>query len=148
MKRISKAQIEERERIKGELEEHKAEVSRRVSAANAVIADANEWIGKVNDEINSVNEAIANYNQALSDGETWAQEVAGEIQSYMDERSDKWQESDAAEYYREWLSPYESYAMDEVPEVAEVPEIEEIEEPDMDHADDFNEQEYPEEKPS
>ena len=147
MKKINKHQIAERERIKEELESKKDEISKRISVANGVISEANEWVGKVNDEINSVNEAIAEYNAAISDAGTWAEEIAGEIQSYMDDRSDKWQGSDAADVYREWLEPYEGLSFQEVEDIAEVQEIVEIDEPDMDHADEFTAEEFPEEKP-
>ena len=49
------------------------------------------------------NEAVQEYNGALM-------EVAAKVQSYMDDRSDKWHESERGEAYAEWLSALEEEA--------------------------------------
>jgi len=54
--------------------------------------------------------AVANFNLAVESYNEALCEVAGEIQCYMDERSDAWLESERGEAYQEWLECFEEEA--------------------------------------
>jgi hypothetical protein len=52
-----------------------------------------------------VEEAIAEYNRLLEAGaRPFADEILGEMESFFDEQSDGWQESDAGQAYEGWMS--------------------------------------------
>jgi|ERR1035437_2296930 hypothetical protein len=61
------------------------------------------------EEINTINEVIVDVN-------AWFEDKAQTMQDYFDERSEKWQESDAATEYEEWKGEFEEAVFDEIDE--------------------------------
>lgn len=51
--------------------------------------------------------ATQTYNSIVADVNAFKSGVASDIQSYIDERSEKWSESSAASSYEEWKSSWE-----------------------------------------
>lgn len=93
-------------------------LSAAISAYNAQLDDA--WGGALEPVIEAYNGAVADANQ-------WKAGAAQSIQDYMDERSDKWQETVKGQQYAEWRDGFddEFQTFD-----AERPEDIEIDEPD------------------
>ena len=119
MKRLTKSQETARAQLTNDLREAQAEVEGAASDVNAMIGE-------------KLNVAIANYNEALTAIIEFRDEVVGEMETYYDEKSEKWQESEAASNYSTWKDQWESMDLDEIDEVNEV------ESPDMDHADNMD----------
>ena len=117
MKRLSKAQ-----------EQTRSELLERLRKAQSEMAAE---VDKANEAVGAVNAAIDSYNEALSDVETFRDEITGDMESYADERSDKWRDSDAGSNYDSWKSEWDNL------DTSEVAHAEEIEEPDLSHADDL-----------
>jgi len=88
--------------------------------------------GKIEDEVKVMNEKITSYNELLVEVENWRDDIVGEMEDYIGERSEKWSETDAANYYDDWKSEFEN--LDTSP-------LDEVEEPDYgedaSHSDDL-----------
>lgn len=110
--------------------EHERQKALNVEALNKAAEAVRAAVAAVNAEIGAkLNPAIDAYNAALSDAEQFKDEIAGEMDSYMDDRSDNWRNGDAGQTYDSWKSEWEGF------DATELGSIEEIEEPEMDHAD-------------
>ena len=96
----------------------KAEPSKALASAGAALEES---AAKLNAAIEAHNELAAAYNAAIEEAKEWCEEVVSEIDDYVSERSEKWQEGDAASALEEWKSQFENFD----PEGAE--EVEEIE---------------------
>lgn len=115
MKKLSKAQLQEKDTLATALDD-------KYNALELALTGFNEsrtasW--------QLVEAAIGEYNEARQSIQDFKDNIASDIQSYIDERSERWQESDAASAYSEWLSEYEN----EYPE-AEISEPDAVEMPD------------------
>lgn len=137
MKKLSKSQIEDRDhRYKATTEFHE-ELQAAVEAGNGDMEEARATLEKAIEDYNdalqttldSLAEPLSDYNGALNDLREFAQEIASDIQSYVDERSDRWQEGERGEAYRSWQGEWESYDYDleeveiEMPDRAELPPL-------------------------
>jgi len=97
MKKLDKETIAERDSICSRLRD-------AFDKANAAIEELNAAIIEKWDE---VEEAVSSYNEAVSEADSWKESVASDIQSYMDDRSEKWQEGDKAQAYTSWKEAFE-----------------------------------------
>jgi hypothetical protein len=116
MKKLDKATIAARDEINtrlqdkfGDLEKAVDDFNDKVSQAWAKVAEAVEYFNTELDEAwgNTLQPALEEYNEAVADANAWKQEVAGDIQAYIDERSDKWREGEACGRYEAWREPYD-----------------------------------------
>ena len=62
---------------------------------------------KSDDDKAKVELVIQEYNESLSNARSFCEDIASEIQEYMDNKSEKWQESDAASAYESWKEEWE-----------------------------------------
>lgn len=60
--------------------------------------------------------AVSDYNEVLQEAKEFAESIAEGIQEYIDGKSEKWQEGDAASAYSEWQSAWAEFS----PEVFEL----------------------------
>ncbi len=88
MIKLTKKQIEERDRIQAELTIREAAFESAREALNEMIVKANEW----------------------------AEEVATEIDDYMSQRTDKWLDGERGQAYDEWKTAYQNFSLDEIDE--------------------------------
>jgi hypothetical protein len=116
MKKVSKKTIAWFTEKLNELEKAFCETESRIHEANA----------EMDSQVECVNEAISDYNTLLDEFEEGCAEVEGDIRSYMDERSEKWQESDRGQLYETWADGWGCVA-DERHEEAEEWNLEEAE---------------------
>ena len=70
--------------------------------------------------------AIINFNECRQAFELFRDEIAGEMEMYSDERSERWHESEAGETYNEWKSAWDAEL--------ELDELEELDEGDFENS--------------
>lgn len=99
MKALIKAQKTERDALLSILRDRMTDLQDDVATFNDGVAAllANLQVG------------VDNYNEASDSVKGWLESVRESIQEYVDDRSEKWQESDKAQEYQDWL---EAYAVD------------------------------------
>ena len=97
MKKLSKEQCAQRDEIAGRLRSRFSDLDLAVEAYNSAVEAA--WA--------KVEETKNDYNEAIADANEWQQDVAADIQSYMDDRSEKWLEGEKGQAYESWRSEYE-----------------------------------------
>ena len=103
MKKINKDQIKRRDELQGKLQSLMADLETACEAYNEALRE--KW--------SAIDDALGAYNEAIGEVNEWQQEIASDIQSYMDDRSEKWLESDKAYEYESWREEFE----DEIEEV-------------------------------
>jgi DNA repair exonuclease SbcCD ATPase subunit len=103
--------------------QHKELIGRLTDASAAIEAAASE-----------LNEAIGKFNEALDDARALRDEVAGDIQDYIDDKSERWQEGDTGREWSAWKDAIEGIDLDDVDEVdVDVPDVDPFETMPMTH---------------
>jgi hypothetical protein len=97
MKRLTAADLKRRDAIVVSIRTAEENLNTAVSTYNDAVAAAWADLAPV----------IDTYNEAVNDGGGFAQDMEASITEYIDERSDKWRESDAAESYETWRAAWE-----------------------------------------
>jgi uncharacterized coiled-coil DUF342 family protein len=119
MKKLTKEQSKRREAIVASGNAIKSEVADAWSALAERIADFNEVLGR--------------FNAAVDEAIEFRDEIVGAIEEYVDERSERWQESDAASSYEDWKQQWEGVEIESVEEIAadepELPDFDALLEP-------------------
>lgn len=103
-----------------------------IAAREAVEAAVVEFNETVQEAMPPVAEAVDRYNTAVQAAAELAEEVASDIQNFIDDKSEKWQESDRGQEYATWAEEWNS------PDLFEEVKIEfpsELETPEMEHGD-------------
>lgn len=72
-----------------------------------------ELAGKLSNAYGHLSQAIEAYNATLAEVKTFCEEVVADIQTYVDDRSEKWQESDASTAYDAWKEPWEQLDLED-----------------------------------
>jgi hypothetical protein len=114
MKKLNKEQEKTRADLVARLTIAAADIDKKLVEVNAMISDL-------------LNPAIETYNAVVSDIESFRDEIVGEMDTYIGERSEKWTESDAGQNYESWKSDWESY------DTTALDTIDEIESPETEH---------------
>lgn len=107
MKRISK---QDTKRIEG-----------LVNGLRSSFGEVEEAHAAMREAIEAYNAKISAFNEAVDDARSFADDIVREIEEYVGERSEKWQQSDAAPSYEEWRSAWENWGSERLEE-AEVPD--------------------------
>jgi uncharacterized protein YukE len=115
MKKLSKRDLERRTEVLAKLQAAEKQIDEAIVVVNSVIDE-------------KVNAAITRYNEAVSELESLRDDIVAEMESYVGDRSEKWQEGDAGQAYEEWKSEWEGL------DVSELDMIEALELPDTPHA--------------
>lgn len=117
MKSLNKQQQAE----KGRICEHLRQ------AASKVESELQRFDEAVQDAAVPVQQAIESYNEALRNAAEFVENVASDLQSVYDEKSEKWQESERGENFKRWIEEWESIVLDdaeiEIPESVEPPDL-------------------------
>lgn len=50
------------------------------------------------------------FAEVLGDASIWAHDLSGEMESYRDERSEKWQDGEAGQNYESWIEAFTEFA--------------------------------------
>lgn len=97
MKRLSKAQEKEhQDRIEA--------VSVASTALQTAVESFNSLLEAEREKVAAAQELL---NEAISDADSFRQEILGEIDDYISDRSEKWQEGDTGQAYSQWKSDWE-----------------------------------------
>ena len=97
MKKLTKEHIQKRVALVEELSEKMGAVNTLIQKLNAEIAL--QW-----EDIESAKEA---YNQTIQEANALQEEIASDIDNYVGERSEKWQEGEQASRYEDWKGQWE-----------------------------------------
>lgn len=89
-----------------------------------------DLVQEANEAIERVNEAIVEYNDTVRDANNWCQDLVSQMETYRDERSVKWHDSDTGQQYDSWMQVWSE-------ELNEADEFNDIDAPSMDAADEL-----------
>ena len=109
MRKLNTAQIKERNEIAGNLQE-------AASGVEDAISEFNHQVARLYSEL--VETALIEYNTHLGKSEAWRDQIVEEMKEYAEARSEKWQESEAAEVYESWVDEWRGvdfYELDIIP---------------------------------
>jgi peptidoglycan hydrolase CwlO-like protein len=120
MNKLSKDQEKQRDALIESLRAQQSKLEDAVSQFNQTMTAA--WV--------KVEAAIEEYNGIAADAEAFREDVASEQESYMEEKTERWQEGKRGQAYQEWRD-----AWSERLEPIEIDEPEELSAPELDHAD-------------
>lgn len=111
MNKLTKENIKERDALCAILRDRRSDLEIGVEQFNAAIETG----------LQQLKELADGHNEAAQSVRDWLEGVVETMQSYFDDRSEKWQESDKASEYQGWMEEYE-VSMDpwEVPEIEPV----------------------------
>lgn len=102
MKKLGKTEVQEFNEI--------------LNVARESYEEINSAIEKYNQSCEELWEAIEaakeKYNTALDDALNFTDQVSNEMTDYFEERSEKWQESEKGDAYREWIDEWENISLD------------------------------------
>lgn len=120
MKKISKADMIEVERVRNNVRDAEAGVEDAVAALNGALDE--RWV--------AVERACGDLESARSDAASIIEGLVGQIDEYMDERSDAWREGDKGGEYQSWHDAWEeaqglceSYETLQKPETLDASEV-------------------------
>ena len=106
-------------------DEHVANLRLCEACLTSAVEEFNTSLSMISDELRKAHMAHA---VVLRDVRDWHQELVGRLEGEMENRSDKWLDSDAGATAQEWLNGWSSADLDEVeleyPDEIEVPELE------------------------
>ncbi len=103
MNRLDKKQEQERGRIALAITEARDRLEANLGIYNEKAkALFDEWVRGDLDKL----------NEAIEEAREFAEGVVGEIEGYMDERSDKWREGDRGAEYESWKDEWDSFVQD------------------------------------
>ncbi len=116
MKRISKSAQADIDKTLDACREAAEELEAAIDAHNAALAS-------IRDRLEA---AVSTYNERIADLRSVYEDIASEARSYFEDRSERWQESDAGQTYSEWVDQLENIEMEDVdiemPEELELPD--------------------------
>ena len=97
MEKLTQTHLASRDTLVAALNETYEALEDAVSEYNTTLAEA--W-----NEVLSAEEA---YNAAVGEAQEWLKDRAAEIQAYIDERSEQWQDSDRGKAYGAWKETFD-----------------------------------------
>jgi len=100
MLKLNKIQLAEKQKLLDRLTEVKAEADEAIAQFNEKLAEMKE---KLVDKIDML-------NIAREEAKDFAADIAAEMESYHDEKSDKWQEGESGQSYATWKEAWEEVA--------------------------------------
>lgn len=98
MKGLDKSQIKRRDEIVAALRAKAGEVEAAEEAAQAAIT--------------ALNDVVEEYNDLVTEANDFVIDVAGEARDHIDERSERWAESDRGQEVTGWVEEWESADFD------------------------------------
>lgn len=120
MRRISRSQAQAIDRAMHACEQAADEL-------DAAVVFFNDALARVRDRLEG---ALASYNERVSEFRSIYDGIHEEAQSYFDERSQRWQQSDAGRVYQAWLDqladPDIGEAELEIPELPDFPDFTDV----------------------
>lgn len=113
MNKLTKAQTKERDDLLGAVDDAQQELEAQVRAFNDKVSDL--WEELISPAVEGVKDATSKFND-------FRESVAGDMRSYYEEKSEKWQEGDNGQAYSRWLDAWEE-ELEEMELGEECPEL-------------------------
>src|SRR5580658_8424690 len=104
MKKLSAAQLKTRDEIYVNLQSAKGTLEDEITAYNTAVSE----------KFAAVEASISEYNAALEAAREWRDDIVAEIDEYVSERSERWQNSDAASEMEAWKGEFEGLSLDDI----------------------------------
>ena len=76
---------------------------------------------KLSEPIAAINSLIADYNEKLQEARGFVEDIANEVESYTDDKSDNWRDGERGSAIIDWLNELQSVSLEDVEEI-EMPE--------------------------
>jgi len=89
------------------------------STLESLIGELDKQASIVDDLTVQLNTAISEYNDKLAEAREWRDEIVADMETFWENRSEKWQESEAGSNYSNWMSQYQELDLDELQEADE-----------------------------
>lgn len=90
------------------------EVAERLRTARTALDNEIEiYNAALNKAWTDLNAKLETYNEAARDAKELAEEVHSDLENFHDERSEKWQESDAGSAFRSWVEEWGNASFDD-----------------------------------
>jgi outer membrane murein-binding lipoprotein Lpp len=124
VKKLTEAQGKQLETLAMKLRDTHSDLTSSVQDYNAQVAEL----------YGAVEVAQDAYNSAVEEANEFVQGIVSDIENYVDERSDKWKESDAGQVLFAWLEEWQSVDLEE--SCLDMPD--ELDEPDEGGVDAFD----------
>lgn len=116
MKKLSKDQKKRKEQLSKQLSEDHGVLQAAVERFNKVVEE--QWA--------AVEDAQNQFNETLQAAKDFTEEIADAVDSYINEKSDKWQESEAAQNAMEWRDEWSGFEADVEESALDKPETYEV----------------------
>lgn len=97
MRKLSKQQSEERDVIQSELQALYEEIDGAIAHHNDLIRKSHE----------TIKQKVDQYNAWVIKARDFCNVVAADIRSYMEDKNDRWHESDKGVAYENWVAEWE-----------------------------------------
>ena len=135
MNKLNKTQLKERGEHVDAVREGQQKLSEAVDAFNAKRSELYETLAEAvtvyNDELSvafsELEEAAKEFDEKLQGARDWRDQMTSDLDEYIGERSDKWQESDKGQEVTSWR---EAFDIDLETITFEAPDYVEVAEPD------------------
>ena len=103
--------------------ERKERLAGFVTGLQAVNMDIDEAYEELERAHEKFCETLDRFNEGLAEAVEFRDEIVGEMNDYADDKSEKWQDGDAGQSYREWINEWENCELSEVdkPDMPEKP---------------------------
>lgn len=122
MKSLTKKQVQQLTDLQTDLQSASEKVESAIADFNANINEL--WGDLVLDELNE-------YNKLALQASEFAEQIQSQIQSYNENKSEEWQQSDLGVAYQEWLDEWDEADFIEIdakmPDETDVPDFDAVE---------------------
>lgn len=115
MKKLTREQLKSRDEIASKLRDRREDLDTVLTAYNAAHASAYSLLEAAIQQYNetmseawdAIDEEQTAYNEVVVEANELKAEIIAEIDGYVEERSEKWQEGDKAQAYASWREAFE-----------------------------------------
>lgn len=122
MKSLNKEQQSKLSQLQSDLQDAQEKVESAIADFNTNINDL--WA-------NLVSDSLDNYNKLVQQANEFVEKTRSTMQSYYDERSEKWRIGDRGQDFQGWLVEWDSTELEEIdltmPEETDVPDFQAVE---------------------
>ena len=102
MNKLSKDQLADRDVRLATLEE----------TCEALVGAVDEYNKAIEEAFAKLEPLVKAYNVAVSDAQEFAQEVASDIDDYIRDKSEKWQEGERGQAYIAWRDAWQQWSLE------------------------------------
>lgn len=107
--------------------ERQAELVRKLNVKASAVESAIDRFNDREELKRRVVESLDEYMSALAESRAFREEIADSLEAYKNERSEKWQESEAGSDYESWIDSWRDCELDDIdfefPEQMGIPEL-------------------------